>query len=138
MKKIILLLLLVMPFLGFSQTDTSKKQIDSLEEVEETPVFVEALPEYPGGNEAMYKFIGRNLKYPKKARKEGIEGKVFIRFVVDKEGNVTKAKVIRGIGFGCDEEALRVVNKMPKWKPGMQRGKPVSVAFTLPFNFKLK
>ncbi len=99
---------------------------------------VETMPEYPGGNEEMYKFISKHLKYPKKARKNDIEGKVYVQFMIDKEGNVTRAKVLKGIGYGCDKEALRVVNKMPKWKPGTQRGKPVPVMFTLPFNFKLK
>jgi TonB family protein len=99
---------------------------------------VETMPKYPGGDEEMYKFISKHLKYPKKARNNEIEGKVFVQFMIDKEGNVTRAKVLKGIGYGCDEEALRVVNKMPKWKPGTQRGKPVPVMFTLPFNFKLK
>lgn len=99
---------------------------------------VEQIPEYPGGQEAMYKFISKKLKYPKAARKKGVEGTVFVQFVVDKEGNVTRAKVIKDIGEGCGQAALDVVNKMPKWQPGMQRGKPVAVMYRLPFKFRLK
>lgn len=99
---------------------------------------VQTMPEYVGGEMALHAFIKKNLKYPKKARKKGIEGRVFVQFVVDKEGKVTKAKILKGIGYGCDEEALRVINKMPKWEPATYGGKPVSAAFTLPFSFKLK
>lgn len=127
---------LILPFLGYSQTDSTK--VTEQEEADELPILVEKKPEYLGGEAAMYKFINKHIKYPKKARKEGIEGIVYVQFIIDKEGNITKAKVIKGIGYGCDEEALRVVNKMPKWTPGTQRGKPVQVTFTLPFNFKLK
>lgn len=136
MKKIVFFIFLILPFLGYSQTDSTK--VTEQEEVDELPILVEKKPEYPGGEAAMYKFINKHIKYPKKARKEGIEGIVYVQFIIDKEGNITKAKVIKGIGYGCDEEALRVVNKMPKWTPGTQRGKPVQVTFTLPFNFKLK
>lgn len=136
MKKIVFFIFLILPFLGYSQTDSTK--VTEQEEADELPILVEKKPEYPRGEAAMYKFINKHIKYPKKARKEGIEGIVYVQFIIDKEGNITKAKVIKGIGYGCDEEALRVVNKMPKWTPGTQRGKPVQVTFTLPFNFKLK
>lgn len=136
MKKILFLIFLVTPFLVYSQTDSTK--VTEQEEADELPILVEKKPEYPGGEAAMYKFINKHIKYPEKARKEGIEGNVYVQFVIDKEGNVTKAKILRGIGFGCDKEALRIVNKMPKWKPGIQQGKPVLVAYTLPFSFKLK
>lgn len=134
MKKIIFILFAIIPFIGFSQTDSTKVA------VKEETVFmvVETMPEFPGGEKEMYKFIIKQLEYPRIAREEGIEGKVFVQFVVNKEGKVTKAKVLRGIGYGCDREALRVVKKMPRWKPGTQQGKRVSVVFTLPFDFKLK
>lgn len=110
------------------------------EEPEEPDFFivVEDMPEFPGGGEkAMYKWLGKNIKYPQVAKENGIEGKVFIRFLVNERGAVTNAEVVRGIGGGCDEEALRVVEKMPNWKPGKQRGKPVRVQFTIPIHFQL-
>ncbi len=108
-------------------------------EVEEPDFFVvvEDMPEYPGGEGAMYKWLGKNIKYPQVAKENGIEGKVFVRFIVDQSGKVRDASVVRGIGGGCDEEALRVVNMMPDWKPGKQRGKPVRVQFTIPIHFQL-
>jgi TonB family protein len=98
---------------------------------------VDEMPEFPGGPEAMMKFVTSNVKYPEKAKDEGIAGRVFVSFVVEKDGTVSNVKVLRGIGGGCDEEAVRVVKSMPKWKPGMQKGKPVRVNFNMPFTFKL-
>lgn len=98
---------------------------------------VEQQPEFPGGVAAMMKFISQNLKYPSQARRMGTEGSVFVEFVVDQQGTITGAKVIKGIGSGCDEEAVRVVQKMPPWKPGKQNGKAVKVRFVLPLKFVL-
>lgn len=111
----------------------------AVEEPEEPDFFVvvEDMPEFPGGEAAMYKWLGKNIKYPQVAKENGIEGKVFVRFIVDGSGKVKESQVLRGIGGGCDEEALRVVNKMPAWKPGKQRGKPVNVQFTIPIHFQL-
>lgn len=108
-------------------------------EYEEDPIFVvvEEMPEFPGGQDSLAKFIAANLVYPVKAKENNIQGKVMIEFVVDEKGKVTNAKVIKGIGSGCDEEALRIVNRMPKWKPGKQRNKPVNVRFVLPIKFSL-
>lgn len=103
----------------------------------ETFQYVEQMPEYPGGTVSMQAYIRQTLKYPEAAQKKGISGKVYIKFVVDIDGTITDAYVLKGIGEGCDEEALRVVNAMPKWKPGKQNGRPVRVLFTLPVNFKL-
>lgn len=100
-------------------------------------IIVEDMPEYPGGNAALYKFISDNIKYPKEAKKNKIEGKVIVQFTVNKQGKVEDIKIVRGIGFGCDEEVIRVVKRMPDWKPGKQRGKPVSVRYNLPVAFKL-
>jgi len=107
--------------------------------VREEPEFlvVEDMPEFPGGDKAMFKYIADNINYPKEALKHKIEGRVTIQFVIDEEGNVVDAKVLKGIGYGCDEEALRVVNSMPKWKPGKQRGDNVRVRFVLPIRFVL-
>ena len=95
-------------------------------------------PEFPGGMEAMVKYLSENIKYPQQAKDEGVSGKVFVSFVIEKDGSVSNAEVIRGIGGGCDEEALRVVNAMPKWVPGKMSGEPVRVHFNLPINFKLQ
>jgi len=98
----------------------------------------EQMPTYPGGNEAMMKFMTENIKYPQDAVKNKIQGKVFISFIVAENGEIIDAKVKRGIGSGCDEEALRVVKLMPRWKAGVKDGKPVPVAMELPISFKLE
>lgn len=110
------------------------------EEVVEEQIFtiVEEMPEYPGGEIEMRKYLGKAIKYPQMAQDAGISGTVFLTFEVDKDGNIKDVKVLRGIGGGCDEEAVRVVKAMPKWKPGKQRGKPVRVQFTLPVKFTLR
>ncbi len=108
--------------------------------VEELEIFtvVESMPEYIGGDEARMSFLQENIKYPQLARESGIQGTVFVTFVVETNGSVTDVRVLRGIGGGCDEEAVRVVKIMPKWKPGMQRSKPVRVQFTMPIRFTLQ
>ncbi len=110
------------------------------EEVVETEIFtvVESMPEFPGGAEQMMAFIAKNIKYPPMARESGIQGRVFVNFVVEPNGSVSNVKVLRGIGGGCDEEAIRVVESMPKWTPGRQRGKAVRVSFNLPVRFTLQ
>ncbi len=99
---------------------------------------VEQMPEFPGGNAALLKYLAQNIKYPPQAREEGIQGKVFLQFVVDQSGNVTNITIARDIGGGCGKEAERVVKNMPKWKPGKQNGTPVKVYYTLPVSFKLQ
>lgn len=108
-------------------------------EIETNKVFtiVEVMPEFTGGQEALAKYLQKEIQYPQRAKEMGIEGKVYLSFVVDNFGNVTNVKVLRGIGGGCDEEAMRVVKKMPRWKPGKQGGRAVSVNFNLPIEFKL-
>ncbi len=98
---------------------------------------VDQMPEFPGGTEALLKFVANNVKYPEKAKDEEISGRVFISFVIEKDGSVSNVEVKRGIGGGCDDEAVRVVKAMPKWKPGKKDGKPVRVSYMLPVNFKL-
>ena len=98
---------------------------------------VETMPAFRGGQQKLFEFLGNNLVYPQEAKEAGIEGQVFVEFYIEKDGTVTDGKVLKGIGYGCDEEALRVVGLMPKWSPGMQRGKAVRVRYTLPINFKL-
>ena len=98
---------------------------------------VEEMPQYPGGEKAMMEYVAKNVVYPQEARDKEISGRVFVSFVVEKDGSIGEVKVMRGIGGGCDEEAVRVVKAMPKWKPGKQEGKPVRVSYMMPINFKL-
>lgn len=107
------------------------------EEVEEIFTIVEDQPEYPGGMNAFYKYIGTNMRYPAQARRMGVEGRVFVQFVVEKDGSLSEIQVIKGIGFGCDEEALRVIKQSKKWTPGKQRGRAVKVRMILPIMFRL-
>ena len=110
------------------------------EVLDEAPIFtvVESMPEFPNGMKELYIYLGNNIKYPVMAKESGIQGKVYVTFVVEKNGSITDVKVLRGIGGGCDEEAIRVVAAMPKWKPGKQRGKPVRVQYNLPVRFTLQ
>ena len=110
------------------------------EEVEDAPVFfiVEEMPDFPGGQLALRKFIAQAIKYPVIAQENGIQGKVFVNFVVGKDGTVSGAKIARGVDPSLDKEALRVVNSLPKWKPGKQGGKAVRVSYTVPINFVLQ
>lgn len=113
--------------------------VEQEEEEDEQVIFqvVENDPEFPGGLEAMYKFLAQNIKYPQLARENNITGKVYVTFVVEKDGSVSNARVLRDIGGGCGAEAIRVVKSMPKWTPGKQRGKAVRVQYNLPVNFNL-
>ena len=110
------------------------------EEVVEQEIFqiVEEMPAFPGGEQKLMEYVGKNIKYPQIARETGIQGRVFIGFVVEPDGSVSNVKLLRGIGGGCDEEAMRVVKSMPKWKPGKQRGKAVRVSYQIPVFFKLQ
>ncbi|MCD6661418.1 MAG: energy transducer TonB [Lentimicrobium sp.] len=109
------------------------------EEVAEAEIFtvVEDQPTFPGGDEARIRFLTNNIKYPQMARESSIQGTVYVTFVVERDGSVTDVRVLRGIGGGCDEEAIRVIKAMPKWVPGKQRGKPVRVQFNMPIKFTL-
>jgi periplasmic protein TonB len=109
------------------------------EEVAEDVIFtvVEDQPSFPGGDEARMRFLQENLRYPTMAREAGIQGTVFVTFVVERDGSVTDVRVLRGIGGGLDEEAVRVVRMMPRWNPGRQRGQAVRVQFNMPIRFVL-
>jgi len=110
------------------------------EVIEKEPVFVivESMPSFPGGASELMKYLYKNLKYPALAKEIGIQGKVYITFVIEKDGTVTDVSVLRGIGGGCDKEAIRVVESMPDWIPGRQRNVPVRVRFNLPVKFRLQ
>lgn len=120
-------------------TKTEKPIQDVKAEKQEEKIFVivEKMPEFQGGKDAQIKFMATNIKYPQEARKAGIQGMVYVTYVVEKDGSITDVRVLRGIGGGCDEEAVRVINTMPNWMPGTQRGEPVCVQFNLPIRFIL-
>lgn len=109
-------------------------------EEKEEPIFfiVEEMPEFPGGELALRKYIAESIKYPVIAQENGVQGKVYVNFVVGKDGRVSDAKVIRSIDPSLDQEALRVINSLPRWKPGKQRGEPVRVSFSVPISFVLQ
>ena len=112
-----------------------------VEEEEEEVVFVvvESMPEFPGGQQALFKYLSENVKYPVIAQENGIQGRVICQFVVNKDGSIVDVEVVRSGGDpSLDKEAVRVIKTMPKWKPGKQRGKPVRVKYTVPVNFKLQ
>jgi protein TonB len=119
--------------------DLPKQKIKEEDPPEEEPPFkiVEQNPEYPGGDEARLNFLRSNVKYPQMAREAGIQGTIYVGFIVEKDGEITQVKILRGIGGGCDEEAIRVTKMMPKWKPGKQRGKEVRVSYQMPIKFTL-
>nr|WP_303776708.1 M56 family metallopeptidase [Bacteroides intestinalis] len=114
--------------------------VEVTEKLQGTPVFevVEQMPEYPGGIAASVEYIQKNMRYPEAAEKNGTQGRVTVQFIIDKEGNVTNPKVLRSVDKDLDAEAIRLVGAMPKWKPGMQKGKAVAVKYTLPVVFKLE
>ena len=112
-----------------------------VEEEEEEVIFVvvESMPEFPGGQQAMMKYIAENIKYPVIAQENGIQGRVICQFVVNKDGSIVDVVAVRSSGeASLDKEAIRVIKSMPKWKPGKQRGKPVRVKYTVPVNFRLQ
>ncbi|ERI80925.1 TonB-dependent receptor [Bacteroides pyogenes F0041] len=109
-------------------------------EPEEQTIFevVEHMPEFPGGQAALMQYLAKNIKYPTIAQENGTQGRVIVQFVVNRDGSIVDAKVVRSVDPYLDKEALRVINTMPKWKPGMQRGKPVRVKYTVPVMFRLQ
>lgn len=115
-------------------------KVDEDEEPDEVIfVVVETMPEFPGGAQAMYKYLGENIKYPVIAQENGIQGRVICQFTVNKDGSLVDIEVVRSGGdASLDKEAVRVIKSMPKWKPGKQRGKAVRVKYTIPVNFKLQ
>lgn len=123
-----------------AQEEFTRVEVEEEEEVAEEEIFlvVEEDAEFPGGLEALSKYLSENIKYPQLAKENNIEGRVFVSFVVEKDGRVGNIKILRDIGGGCGAEAVRVVKSMPRWKPGKQRGKPVRSQFNLPVNFSLK
>ncbi|MDJ1503133.1 energy transducer TonB [Xanthocytophaga agilis] len=119
---------------SFSQNETSAVSPESTDSVYVT---VERMPEFPGGIPKIGEFLQNNLRYPKAAFKANITGKVFGTFIVGEDGTIRDIEITQGIGYGCDEEVIRVIKLMPKWIPGMQGGKTVAVRYVLPINFSI-
>lgn len=119
-----------------SSLERFKKKDDA--DKEEVVLFPDQWPEFPGGMSALLSFIGKTIKYPVVAAENGIHGKVFVNFVVNVDGHVSNARILRGVDPSLDKEALRVVNSLPKWRPGRQSGKAVRVSFNVPINFVLQ
>jgi protein TonB len=121
--------------------DTESDEDEEIEIIEEDDdeffMVVENMPIFPGGDLGLMKYIQKHVKYPAIAKEYNITGKVYVSFIIDKSGSVTKVKIVRGVDKNLDAEAVRVVKSLPKYKPGKQRGKPVRVMFTIPINFTL-
>lgn len=132
MKKLAILILLVVPYLSSAQQLPEKDPKN-----ENIFIRTEEMPEFPGGPDAMYKYLSANLKYPESAFEQGIQGKVYLSFIVTTKGEIKEVEVIRGVQSDLDKEAIRVVKSMPVWIPGKQDGVPVTVKFTLPIYFNL-
>jgi TonB family protein len=123
----------------FNVFDYNAQVEEVVEEEEIESVFdgIEQQPEFPGGQEAMFNFLVKNLTYPELALERSLQGRVYVQFVVCKDGSIKDIKVLRGIETSLDNEAIRVIKMMPKWKPGTLKGKPVNVMCNLPINFKI-
>lgn len=130
-----LFFLIMLGFCGFGGFGQDHKEKDSIKN--EVFTYVEVMPEFPGGQAAMMKFINRNLRYPPEARENGIEGKVVVQFVVSDKGRISDVQVLHDIGGGCGQEVVHVIRSMPLWKPGTQNNVPVNVYYKLPVSFLL-
>lgn len=124
------------------EESTGPTKVEAAVEVEkkEEEIFtvVEQQPEFPGGNSKLGEYLGKNIRYPSAAQRANVSGRVFISFVVNTDGSIQDVQVLKGLGFGTDEEATRVVKSMPKWRPGKQSGRPVRVKYNLPISFTLE
>jgi len=136
-KSLFLYSILLFSQFAFSNSISKISSYDFFNTADSIFTIVETMPEFPGGQEALMKYMIDNIKYPEEAKKENIQGRVFVEFVIDKTGQVTKSQIIRGLNKLLDQEALRVVKSMPKWKAGEQSGEKVDVRWILPIVFKL-
>jgi TonB family protein len=119
------------PILAFAQSDTNQNLKKDTSDFK----IVEVLPIFPGGDKAMFRYISKNLKYPKEAKENRIHGDVTVSFIVSMEGKIKDVTIEKGLGYGCDEEALRVIKNMPNWTPGKQNNRDVDVLYKLPIRF---
>ncbi|XZF13368.1 energy transducer TonB [Chitinophagaceae bacterium MMS25-I14] len=129
--KNLLLILLLVPVASYARGQES----DSVKGNPQVFSFVEQMPEFPGGNDKIGKYLGEHIRYPKEAQRKDIQGKVLAKFVVNEDGSLSNIKILEGVGGGCSEEVIRVISGMPAWKPGKQNGKYVKTFFTLPVTF---
>lgn len=120
------------------QAPVEVKEEEPEEDVNTVFVVVETMPEFPGGQQALFKYLNESVKYPVIAQENNIQGRVIVQFVVERDGSVTDVQVVRSVDPSLDKEAKRVISSMPKWSPGKQRGKAVRVKYTVPVNFKLQ
>lgn len=132
-KLIVLLIGMALPLFSYSQNNNNAVKGEGAEYAINE---LDQQPEFPNGNEGLGKYLSENIKYPKKALKKNIMGKVHVQFVIDKTGKVTDVVAVRGVDKSLDKEAVRVIKSMPNWKPGMKDGQPVKVKYTIPINFK--
>ncbi len=124
---------------AYSGKGSSTESMEEEVELDQIEVFTiaEEMPSFPGEKGDLEKFIVSNIIYPEDAKENGISGKVFVTFVVNKTGEISDIRILKGIGYGCDEAVIELIESMPKWNPGKQRNKPVSVQYNLPVEFKL-
>lgn len=134
MKKLFLMSLMAV----FCLTTVNAQKTIVSQKNQEVFDVVEQMPEYPGGMQALFQYMADNLKYPKDAMKQQVEGRVLVQFIVETDGSISNAEVIKRVFPSLDEEATRVISAMPKWAPGKQNGKVVRVKFTVPVSFRLK
>ena len=136
----VLMLTLSSASIAKNEAVISSEKAALLPQQKDTRIFtaVEHAPDFPGGVDKFYKFLQQNIKYPAEARNKKVEGKVFVSFIVEKDGALSNLKIIRDLGAGCGNEALRVMKLSPKWNPGVQNGHKVRVQYTLPIAFTLK
>jgi len=133
MKKLLLMSLMAM--VGLTTVNAQKTVV--AQKNQQVFDVVEQMPEYPGGMQALFEYLGQNLKYPGDAKEQKVEGRVIAIFVVETDGSISNVEVVRPVFPSLDAEAVRVLSGMPKWKPGMQSGKVVRVKYTVPINFSL-
>jgi len=130
------LVLIALSIFTFAQNkkDTSEIKIDSIQN-EKTYLKVEEMPYFPGGEKALKKYISKNLSYPKQEKESKVSGKVYVSFIIEKDGSITDIKVLRGLKYYFDKEAIRLVRNMPNWIPGIQSGEKAKVQYVLPIEF---
>ena len=131
MKRIIFMVLAIMTTLSINAQSEETLVEEKVSDV------VEEMPQFPGGPSALFEYLSKNIQYPEAAKKNGIQGRVLVSFIVEKDGAISNAKVVKTVESSLDKEALRVVTTMPKWVPGKQNGEPVRVKYTAPLTFRL-